>query len=369
MVVVINVLDEVPVSDTQKQFYILGFVMIYYGLGLLVLLDFLTLGVFKKIRDKTVSTVYFYIYRFYSLVSISFIFRPILLNFIDNRYTRRLFFLAIPYTIIMLFAFKGITFDRYVFFPSFSESSRFSNEILKQSIQWNKYDDLRVEHNLTYARNTERPPRTKIHMASLSAYEIEENAAVKLFLEYQEDDGDALKDGQLGIDPFRKKQLGFSLLGRNTIRDSMDVDLSDMRVKETRIMRESVRKSEDRTYSDTFAARLYEKYTPYDENDIEMLENEIEDKYEEKRQEFMSPKLGKIKERLKTQYRIKVDSQLWNDNLECSFYIHPNMHERGLLCYFSTDSLSRGSHVISIKKKRCSTCNERTITIPFRIVK
>ena len=76
------------------------FIIAYLLIGLIVLVDFLTLGALKKVKDNTFSRIYFWVYRFYSLVTLSFIFRPLLLNFIDNRFTRSLFFFSIPYTIL-----------------------------------------------------------------------------------------------------------------------------------------------------------------------------------------------------------------------------------------------------------------------------
>ncbi len=124
-----------------------------------------------------------------------------------------------------------------------------------------------------------------------------------------------------------------------------------------------------KSYTESEAAKLYEKYSEYEVDDMEMLETRIEEEYYEKRSEYMSQKLNMIKTDLLDQYRIEVDSEFWNDRLDCSFFIHPNMHERGLLCYFPTDSLSRGSHQLNLTKKRCPSCVTRELTIPFRIVK
>lgn len=73
----------------------------YFLLGCLVCIDLVTLGGFKKIKEKHISGLYFYLYRYFSFVTFSFLYRPLLYNFIDNNYTRKLFYLSIPYIFIV----------------------------------------------------------------------------------------------------------------------------------------------------------------------------------------------------------------------------------------------------------------------------
>jgi len=61
--------------------------------GLIVFIDFVTLGGLKRIKDRRFAKIYLPIYWFYSHITLSFLYRPILYNFIDDKYTRRLFFL------------------------------------------------------------------------------------------------------------------------------------------------------------------------------------------------------------------------------------------------------------------------------------
>ena len=53
----------------------------------LVLFDFLTLGGLKRIKGGWFPKVYLFIYRFFSIVSLSAIYRPLLYNFLDDKYT------------------------------------------------------------------------------------------------------------------------------------------------------------------------------------------------------------------------------------------------------------------------------------------
>ncbi|MFD0861194.1 hypothetical protein ACFQ1M_03160 [Sungkyunkwania multivorans] len=67
---------------------------------LLSFLDFLTLGFFK--RKRWIAVWYYPIYRFYSLVSLSFLYRPLVYNFLDSRFGRRIFILLLPIYIALM---------------------------------------------------------------------------------------------------------------------------------------------------------------------------------------------------------------------------------------------------------------------------
>jgi len=83
------------------------------GLGILYFIDFITLGFFK--RRKKYFGWYFWVYRFMSTITFSWVYRPIYHNFTDNKFSRYFAFLMIPYIIITLFAIsaKVITHKYY----------------------------------------------------------------------------------------------------------------------------------------------------------------------------------------------------------------------------------------------------------------
>jgi hypothetical protein len=68
--------------------------------------------------------------------------------------------------------------------------------------------------------------------------------------------------------------------------------------------------------------------------------------------------------------QILIDGVSYNDSLKCKFYIHPNMNEKGLLCYFPTDSINKGEHLLTLHYKRydnqaIDSIKTRTVYIPF----
>lgn len=82
--------------------------------GFVYFIDFISQGFFKKIR--WIAPVYFPIYRLMSLITMSFLYRPMYYNLIDNRFGKRVGFLIVPYIIFALIAFS-INFHTHPFYP------------------------------------------------------------------------------------------------------------------------------------------------------------------------------------------------------------------------------------------------------------
>lgn len=372
-VILMAILSRLVDDTTQAfQMYAGAIGILYYGLGMLVFIDFFTLGAFKKIKDNTVSTIYIWIYRFFSTVSLSFLYRPLLLNFIDNSYTRKLFFLAIPYGLV-LFTLNGLYMERYPYFPSFSARADYHDEISALSINWLYYDDLRSEHHNTFRKDGDVIQKSKINYVSLNQYEHDKNE-LKLFLEYHEKDGDYIKrsDDKNSIDPFRKDGVRHGVFFKNKVEDKGLKDLEQMELKELGAMRKIIRNEE---YPDDTPESWINQYSQYQEEDIRTLREEIKTDYSSQRTAYMEIKLAQLKKELLKLYTIKIDNELIKtDELESSYYIHPNMHEKGILCYVPLDSLDRGPHMFHISKRNheldCTDdCYTRSLNVPFRVVR
>ncbi len=82
-----------------------GMLITMLALGGLYMIDFVTLGFFK--RRKKYFGWYFWVYRFMSLITFSWVYRPIYHNFTDNKFSRYFAFLMIPYIIVTLFAISA----------------------------------------------------------------------------------------------------------------------------------------------------------------------------------------------------------------------------------------------------------------------
>ena len=87
---------------------------------LLTLIDFATLGYLKK--KKWLAIVYFPFYRFMSLITLSFLYRSLVYNFLDNKLGRRISLILFP-IYIGLIIFSSLKFESSNYFLRESKSS------------------------------------------------------------------------------------------------------------------------------------------------------------------------------------------------------------------------------------------------------
>lgn len=102
--------------------------VVFVSIGmLLTFIDFITQGWLK--RKKWISRIYFPIYWVFSFLTLSFLYRPLVYNFLDNKFGRRLSFLFLPLFLLMIFAssivdWKSNYFDERL---GFNSSSYYGN--------------------------------------------------------------------------------------------------------------------------------------------------------------------------------------------------------------------------------------------------
>jgi hypothetical protein len=84
---VVNLIEVTGIlnKDQQVQFNVAS-ALIYFSLAFFVFIDFLGMGILKK--GKLRPKIYFPIYRFFSIITLSFLYRPLVYNFLDQRKTR-----------------------------------------------------------------------------------------------------------------------------------------------------------------------------------------------------------------------------------------------------------------------------------------
>ena len=110
--------------------------VILFGMGiLLTFIDFITMGYLKK--NKYISLVYYPFYRLFTYLTLSFLYRPLVYNFLDNKFGRRLSLMLLP-------SYLAIIFFSTLYYQN-------SNYILKTDISsevysyQNNYEDLLIE--------------------------------------------------------------------------------------------------------------------------------------------------------------------------------------------------------------------------------
>ena len=177
---------------------IVPFLLLYLLGGFIYFLDFITLGWIK--RKKAIAGVYYPIYRFFSVITLSFIYRPIYYNLLDNKFGRNIVLFLIPY-LIGFTLIASLTVNTHAFLPG--------NRQL-QSISNNFYDDTLDD----------RPAYT----ASISSKFIK-NGFAQLFLPYVARNDDEVIEA---ICPdLKPAKTGIFFFGNNDpLRNNMNAELA-----------------------------------------------------------------------------------------------------------------------------------------------
>jgi hypothetical protein len=132
--------------------------------GFLYFIDFVTLARLKRVR--WLAPVYYPAYRFFSLVTLAVLYRPLYYNLIDNRFGRGVGLLLVPYVLFLMVA-SSLSYGTDAYFPNTS-----GQVILKTSY----YDDLRPEDEFS-------------QLASIPSRYVD-NGFLELFLPYDPGDDD-----------------------------------------------------------------------------------------------------------------------------------------------------------------------------------
>ena len=117
--------------------------LIFFLIGMLLsFIDFVTLGFLKK--KKWISKIYFPIYFIYSFITLSFLYRPLVYNFLDHKFGRRLSFTLVPiYFLILLGTSLKYTNSNYLDEDMSSSTISANNE---------NYEDL-IKANNAFVKN------------------------------------------------------------------------------------------------------------------------------------------------------------------------------------------------------------------------
>ena len=109
-------------------------VFIAFGM-ILTFIDFATQGWLKK--KQWLSKIYFPFYWVFSFVTLSFLYRPIVYNFLDNKFGKRIILALLPAYILILFSSSFTNMNSNYFNRNYS-----SNSIIGNS---SNYEDLSIE--------------------------------------------------------------------------------------------------------------------------------------------------------------------------------------------------------------------------------
>jgi len=350
------------IFTTDATIYI---VFTFLGFALFVFVDFITLGVFKKVKNKTFSKFYSYIYRFFSAITLSFIYRPLLYNFIDYKYTRRLFWFSIPYVVVITLVLPNFVLEANPFFPSTLSNTKQYNKTSIHTVDWNNYDDLRENHFSISKEN-----RRKIDFISLSNYRIKDSYA-SIFIKQLGSDEKLLMN-KYSISPYRKSGLRNKILGLS-IKDSVIINLDKQRSADVlKLIRDRKKNKKSNKKKDYGLVSEFKRGYNGIKSDHE--KDSINAYWYKRKEEAKEYKLLSIKNAMLDISKIYIDGKPFNKFMSCKFYEYPNLNEKGLLCDFSIDSLSIGEHILTLdrsiySKNSIDSIAIKTINLPFWILK
>lgn len=150
MFIVFVFLDNEAEGVWQTVLSITGIILVLFTLlgMLLTFIDFITQGFLK--RKKWISRFYLPLYRVFSIISLSVLYRPLVYNFLDNKFGRRLSFLLLP-VFAMIFVFSSYTY----------RTSNYLSVERSSSINYanpNNYEDL-LEKNKDFVRVASIPSK------------------------------------------------------------------------------------------------------------------------------------------------------------------------------------------------------------------
>ncbi|WP_299148604.1 hypothetical protein [uncultured Dokdonia sp.] len=215
---------------------LVGFAVIGFAIVLLIMLvDFLGQGILKK--NETIAMLYFPIYWIMSYVSLSFIYRPILYNFLDDRKGKRILFWMIPFYITI----ATLTTLRYEQSNFHRSQNAASENFASRGMYLEGVEDSRKRYFRDFAIQRKNVSKNSLrvfltHNASL------EDIILKL------NDSLSLENDQRGVNTFFSKLF----------KDDVDYDSNNFKEYLKTLNSITVIKIDSITYSDNFIASFLE---------------------------------------------------------------------------------------------------------------
>ncbi len=329
---VIELLEELGIGNGIRE--IVQIILIV--LGAIVAFDFLTLGWLKTINIPIFKPLYFGLYRFVSSITLSFLWRPILFNFLDQKYVKWIV-LIIP---IVIYCLSGDRFSYtdydYKFFPRLKQS--FYEEHMRTAFQPKFYDDLRqaAKEEGNYAT---------INNLSLSNHIIE-SPIMKVFVKHTK-----------SLDDFIARTDSSILLINN---------LSSKNRREYSFIKKRPA-TEHAEYYEEREAAFYEQRNSMD---IGTQKDSLTLNFIANEKLAYRDYLTRLKSIIKQYFYFEINQQRVPDSLvHLAFYVHPNLGEKGFICTFPLENVHLGINELTLKRKAYVTNSqvyiEKDFTIPF----
>ena len=294
--------------------FILPILMIV--LGIFAAVDFITGGVLKMIKFKLFKKPYIICSKVISWITLSFLWKPIYYNLVDNKKTKWLIYFIIP-IFAFLYLQSTINYNSFSIFPSKLNSdvdrefkSISFKEKARYSFQTKFYDNLRKKNEV-------------IRIMSLQNNKIE-NKSMELFVKLYNYDETLIMKMDSTIKPIAAKGLSSHL----------------------------IKKSD---YENELLLRRKE-------------ESHLDYSYYKKEQKLFRESLDNILQSAKKLYSIRINEIPVNkDSIDILFHKHINQNEEGFLLLFPIENVKKGMNLITLEKLVYDRYKDKYDTLDFTI--
>ncbi|MEM0992787.1 MAG: hypothetical protein AAF847_05815 [Bacteroidota bacterium] len=320
--------------------------------ALVVAFDFLMLGLLKSIKLPIFSKVYLVLYRIAGILTLSFLWRPLWYNFIDQKSTKWVAALSFPLLLgFMILDYVPFKNFGYSFFPKLNyktEYGRFSSVYYKENaraaFQDRFYDDRRAAEK---AKGNYYP----IDVMSIPSHRIE-TPMMEVFVKYTSFIEDLIVSSDSTIMAINK--IGINSLDRFNM---MDIDI----VKKTKSEYDEAYEERQLVYQ-----QKYDSLWRVDAAAAETLQLAFDDREQLRYRNY----LDHIKSLIKQSVAFSINHQIIPDSaIDLSFYVHPNLNEEGFVCTFPLTNAKLGTNYLTLKQQFLYDTKagsyERDFTIPF----
>jgi len=341
-------LAPMALIDGANEVTILSIVLIvmlftYMVLGAIVAIDFISLGAIKKIREPWVIKIFSPIFKFYSYITLSFLYRPILYNFLDQKYTRRFFLLLLPYVIIL-----G-TFDN-LFSNHINPYQDSDSDLLEEGliIQDFRYEDL-MRERIADMSDYERRRYLNKNLGSiiLSNYKIE-NGKLEFFLKTSTGFSRMLKE-KYKIEPIYKPGVKFNLFVDH-LNENKDIKAIEKRYLEKySALRKNYNKERD-IFNDRVDTSGIFQILKDRRKVINKTIDSLEDLKTKEIKEFENKNNEIIFEKLLASTEVRIDSIDYTDSLNCKYFKETFLGANGILCNLYDSNLPKGNKLIEFTR-------------------
>ncbi|GLR16674.1 hypothetical protein [Portibacter lacus] len=312
--------------------------LIYVLLGMIVFIDFIFLNPFKRMEDKWFSIVYGFIFRVFSTITLSFIFRPLLLNFLDNKFTRKLFLFSIPYGIIIIIILPQLSGETISYIPSFKNESLKSLAYSEHSINPYLYDDLRPEGNET------------INSFSMKSFHVD-GSILEFFVRHIKKDENYFNE-IMNYSKLNRTGINSIFRKRNS-EDSVYMEMMDTMKSQIHNFIIAKKKNEN---------NKSEQYWDNENNSLTMSQDSM-------RREYYADRIREINQAFEKMNKYFIDEQEVTEEVSCLLSSHSNLGEKGWNCFVNIDSLQNGVHKFRLERglynRTNKTISKMVLEIPF----